>query len=99
MHRKSCTTRPELERQRCPVDNWTPHDLRPTAATLLGNLGCPFEVIEAILAHRLPGVAKTYQRSEHADAKVGWLGKLNAHIDTIAASESLRQLPTRKAVA
>jgi hypothetical protein len=25
-----------------------------TAATLLGDLGCPFEIIEAILAHRLP---------------------------------------------
>lgn len=92
-------TRPDLERPRCPVDNWAPHDLRRTAATLLGDLGCPFEIIEAILAHRLPGVAKTYQRSEYARQKVEWLGKLNAHLDAIAASESLRQLPHRKAAA
>ena len=99
LHRESSVTRPELERARCPVNDWSAHDLRRTAATLLGDLGCPFEVIEAILAHRLPGVAKVYQRAEHAEAKVEWLGKLNTHIDAIAASESLRQIPRRKAAA
>lgn len=105
MHRKSSTTRPELERPRCPVGadengvEWAPHDLRRTAAVLLGDLRCPFEVIEAILAHRLPGVSKRYQRSEHAEQKVEWLEKLNAHIDVIVASESLRQIPRRKAAA
>ena len=98
-HRESSETRPEVERPRCSVNNWAPHDLRRTAATLLGDRGCPFEIIEAILAHRLPGVAKHYQRSEYAEQKVEWLAKLNAHIDAIAASESLRQLPPRKATA
>lgn len=98
-HRKLSVTRPDIERLRCPVDGWAPHDLRRTAATLLGDLGCPFEIIEGILAHRLPGVSKTYQRSEYREQKVEWLGKLNAHIDAIAASESLRQLPQRKAAA
>lgn len=92
-------TRPDVQRARCPVESWAPHDLRRTAATLLGDLGCPFEVIEAILAHRLPGVAAKYQKSTHTDAKVEWLGRLNAHIDAITASESLRQLPTRKVAA
>ena len=86
-----------MERARCPVDDWTPHDLRRTAATLLADLGCPFEGVEAILAHRLPGVSGTYNRGTYADQKVEWLGKLNAHIDAIAASELLRQLPRRRA--
>jgi len=96
---KKSRTRPEVERERCPVDDWAPHDLRRTAATLLGDLGCPFEIIEALLAHQLPGVASRYQRSKYATQKVEWLKKLNAHIDAIAASESLRQLPQRKAAA
>lgn len=98
-HSPASKTRPKVERPRCPVENWTPHDLRRTAATLLGDLRCPFEIIEAIQAHRLPGVAGRYQRSEHADAKVEWLGKLNVHLDTIATSETVRHLPRRKSAA
>jgi integrase len=98
-HSQSSETRPEIERPRCPVDDWAPHDLRRTAATLLGDLQCPFEVIESILAHRLPGVAAKYQRSQYGPQKIEWIGKLNAHIDAIAASETLRQLPRRKASA
>jgi len=98
-HSPSSETRPTIERRRCPVDEWAPHDLRRTAATLLGDLGCPFEVIEAILAHKLPGVSGTYNRSEYAEQKFHWLTKLNEHIDAIAASETLRQMPRRKAAA
>ncbi|HEX8010991.1 MAG TPA: tyrosine-type recombinase/integrase [Casimicrobiaceae bacterium] len=97
-HSKRSVTRPEVERARCPVEDWAPHDLRRTGATLLGDLGCPFEIIEAILAHRLPGVSSRYQRSKYTTQKVEWLKKLNAHIDAIAASESVRQLH-RKAAA
>lgn len=54
---------------------------------MLGALGCPFEIIEHILAHRPPGVAKKCQRSEYAPQKVEWLGRLNQSIDAIVASE------------
>jgi len=50
-------------RRMCPVRDWAPHDLRRTARTLLAELGCPFEVGEAILAHTLPGVARVYSRA------------------------------------
>lgn len=67
----------------CPVNGWTPHDLRRTARTMLSELGCPFEVGEAILAHTLPGVASVYSRAVHVEAKIDWLGRLNNHLDRL----------------
>lgn len=67
----------------CPVKNWAPHDLRRTARTLLAELGCPYEVAEAILAHTLPGVAGVYNRAQYDAAKVEWLTKLGQHLDQL----------------
>ena len=50
-------------RRMCPVRDWAPHDLRRTARTFLAELGCLFELGEAILAHTLPGVAGVYNRA------------------------------------
>ena len=98
-HRQSSVTRPEVERPRCPVDDWAPHDLRRTAATLLGDLGCPFEIIEADPRASAAGRGENISAQRIRPQKVEWLAKLNAHLDAIAASESLRQLPHRKAAA
>jgi len=70
-------------RRVCPVKDWAPHDLRRTARTMLAEMGCPFEVGEAILAHQLPGVAGVYARAEHAAAKVDWLTKLGRYLDKL----------------
>ena len=72
-----------VSRRVCPVKDWAPHDLRRTARTMLAELGCPFEVGEAILAHQLPGVAAVYARATHASAKVEWLTKLGKHLDSL----------------
>ncbi len=69
--------------RKCPVADWTVHDLRRTARTLLAELGCPFEIGEAILAHALPGVAQVYNRARHEGARVEWLTKLNQHLDAL----------------
>ncbi len=52
---------------------WTPHDLRRTAATLMGDLGVRPDVIERCLNHTEPNrIVRTYQRQklldEQADA-------------------------------
>jgi integrase len=73
---------------------WTPHDLRRTARTLLGELGCPYEVGEAILSHRLPGVAGTYNKAKYAAEKVEWLTRLGEHLDAFSATANV--LPIRK---
>ena len=54
--------------------------------TLLAELGCPFEVGEAILAHALPGVAGVYNRSEYRAEKGEWLTRLNALLGQLASA-------------
>lgn len=76
----------------CPVTGWTVHDLRRTARTLLSELGCPFEVGEAIVAHALPGVAQVYNRAQHENARVEWLVRLNDHLDALLAEASRRSM-------
>lgn len=75
-------------RKVCPVTDWAPHDLRRTARTLLAELGCPFEVGEAILAHALPGVAGVYNLAGHAQAKVEWLSRLGHHLDDLSRAQA-----------
>jgi integrase len=75
-------------RRVCPVIDWAPHDLRRTARTLLADLGCPYEVAEAILAHTLPGVAGVYNRAQYDSAKIEWLNKLGDHIDSLVAAQA-----------
>lgn len=92
----SCSGRSTAEayknRKVCPVAAWAPHDLRRTARTLLAELGCPFEVGEAILAHTLPGVASVYNLADHSQAKVEWLGKLGKHLDGLAKAQAMLKL-------
>lgn len=48
-----------------PGGPWTPHDLRRTSATLMGDLGIRPDVIEHCLNHKEPNrIKRTYQRSE-----------------------------------
>lgn len=48
-----------------PGGLWTPHDLRRTAATLMGDLGIRPDVIERCLNHVEPNrIERTYQRQE-----------------------------------
>lgn len=74
-------------RRVCPVGGWAPHDLRRTARTLLAELGCPYEVGEAILAHTLPGVASVYNRARYEAQKIEWLTKLGAELDRLTANQ------------
>lgn len=84
-------------RRICPVPDWAPHDLRRTARTLLAELGCPYEVAEAILAHTLPGVHGVYNRAQYANEKVDWLTRLGTRLDELAAAQA--HLRIAKAVA
>ena len=72
----------------CPIsDQWTPHDLRRTVRTGLARLGCPFEVGETILGHRLPGVAGRYNVYEYADEMRRWLDRWAQYVGTLAAGK------------
>lgn len=75
-------------RKVCPVSNWAPHDLRRTARTLLSDIGCPYEIGEAILSHRLPGVAGDYNKATHMQARIEWLGRLGDYLDELTAARA-----------
>lgn len=84
-------------RKVCPVSDWAPHDLRRTARTLLSDLGCPYEIGEAILAHRLPGVAGDYNKATHMQARIAWLGRLGDHLDELTEARASLALVKRAA--
>lgn len=70
----------------CPISGWAPNDLRKTARTLLASLRCPYEVAEAIIAHKIPGVGGLYNQYEYADEKRIWLTQLGEHLDGLNPS-------------
>lgn len=60
----------------CPVTQWSAHDLRRTARTLLGYLECPDDVGEAIIGHKPPILSATYNLHTFDAQKRAWLQKL-----------------------
>lgn len=71
--------RPEWERPRLPVTNWSPHDLRRTGRTKLSALGCPDEIAEAVLGHMPAGVKMIYNRHQYDSERRLWLTRLAKH--------------------
>lgn len=82
-HMPGCALRPDWVRPRLPVADWAPHDLRRTARTMLGALGCPAEVAEAILGHALPGVLGTYNRHGYDAERRAWLTRLAERLEQL----------------
>jgi integrase len=71
-----------------PLPNWTLHDLRRTAKTLMARAGVRPDISERVLGHVIAGVEGTYDRHSYADEKRDALEKLAAMIERI-----LNQLP------
>ena len=82
-HMPDCELRPDWVRPRWPVAGWAPHDLRRTARTLLGALGCPVEVAEAIMGHALPGVVGTYNQYKYDRERREWLTRLADRLEQL----------------
>jgi integrase len=72
-----------------PLPNWTLHDLRRTAKTLMARAGVRPDISERVLGHVISGVEGTYDRHSYADEKRDALEKLAAMIERI-----LNPLPT-----
>jgi integrase len=67
----------------CPVKDWAPNDLRKTARSHLAALGCPFEVAESVLHHKVPGVGGLYNQHKYLNEKREWLNELSKHYQTL----------------
>ena len=66
-----------------PIPNWTLHDLRRTAKTLMARAGVRPDISERVLGHVIPGVEGTYDRHSYEDEKRDALEKLAAQIERI----------------
>ena len=66
-----------------PVPNWTLHDLRRTAKTLMVRAGVRPDISERVLGHAITGVESTYDRHSYADEKRDALEKLATMIERI----------------
>jgi integrase len=67
----------------CGVSNWTLHDLRRSARTLMSRAGVNSDHAEQCLGHMLSGVRKTYDRNDYAPEKRIAFEKLAAQIERI----------------
>jgi integrase len=72
------------------LPNWTLHDLRRTAKTLMVRAGVRPDISERVLGHVIAGVEGTYDRHSYADEKRDALEKLAAMIEHI-----LNPLPSK----
>jgi integrase len=66
-----------------PLPNWTLHDLRRTAKTLMARAGVRPDISERVLGHVIAGVEGTYDRHSYAEEKRDALEKLAAMIERI----------------
>ena len=66
-----------------PLSNWTLHDLRRTAKTLMARAGVRPDISERVLGHVIAGVEGTYDRHSYADEKRDALERLAAMIERI----------------
>ena len=65
------------------IPNWTLHDLRRTAKTLMVRAGVRPDISERVLGHVIAGVEGTYDRHSYAEEKRDALEKLAAMIERI----------------
>lgn len=85
-HQPYSETRPQLNRARLTVSNWSPHDLRRTSRTLLAALGCPSDIAESSLGHMQPGIVGTYNQHGYDNERVIWLKTLSDYLESLTVA-------------
>jgi integrase len=89
----------QLTENKIGVDDFTPHDLRRTAATCMSQIGFMDEIIDAVLNHTKQGIIRTYNLNrydtEKQQALEAWERKL---IGITTGSDTAKVIPiVRKA--
>jgi integrase len=72
---------------RCGVADWSLHDLRRTARSLMASAGVPTEHAERVLGHARGVIEATYNQHHYRDEMGNALAKLAALIETIVRGE------------
>jgi len=73
------------------LPEWSPHDLRRTCSTLLSQMSCPQQIIDAILNHSKTGMASVYNMYDNADGKREWLYRYSEYIELIVGKDTIPQ--------
>jgi integrase len=86
------------EAGRAPMENWTLHDLRRTARSLMSRAKVPTDHAERALGHVMGGVRETYDRYEYLDEKRAAFDALALLVAKILnPTSNIEQLATRRA--
>lgn len=88
-----------LDRLQIDVRRFTPHDLRSTARSYLGELGVSVVIAERCLNHRLGGLLETYDRSDYLTERRDALGKWVDFLEGTATKVVALPLEARPALA
>jgi len=78
-----------------PLPNWTLHDLRRTAKTLMVRTGVRPDISERVLGHVIAGVEGVYDRHSYLDEKREAVEKLAAMVERIIYPKSAVVVPIR----
>ncbi|MBS0579100.1 MAG: tyrosine-type recombinase/integrase [Proteobacteria bacterium] len=77
------------------IANFTPHDLRRTAASLMTASGIPRLHVEKVLNHTIDDVAEIYDRHDYSSEKRLALARLGERIDAILRrSDASHRIPS-----
>ena len=82
--------------ERCGFDDWTIHDLRRTARSLMSRAGVPTDHAERALGHLMPGVRGVYDRYAYLDEKRDAFEKLARMVAVILDPPASNVTPLRK---
>ena len=85
------------EAEGAPIANWTVHDLRRTARSLMSRASVRPDVSERVLGHAIPGVEGVYDRysydREKAEALAQLAGLIRSMIDGTATAGAVIRMP------
>lgn len=80
------------------IADFTPHDLRRTAATYISQLGIMDEIIDAVLNHTKQGVIRTYNLNRYDKEKKQALEAWERKLQSIITGKKCKVMPLRKVV-
>jgi integrase len=84
-----------------PIEPWCVHDLRRSFSTILnespedGGLGIAPHIVEALLNHSKPGVARVYNKAAYLSEKRAALARWAVHVEGLVADRKAKVLPMR----
>jgi integrase len=78
------------------VEDFTPHDLRRTAASHMTKLGVPRLHVEKVLNHAIGDIGEIYGRHDYLPEKKAALDKWSTHLQEIIAGKERKVVPMER---